>query len=126
MKIAMQRAIVVVSEFVKMSRDKGSLADQRQSQIFNAIKTMATGGDQGGSSQVDGVQIMKMITGADRIKEVEELEDEEKEEDSPSTKGSTGDKGDLGAVLKRLDAQEKGLKAMKSTLDQILVSVQSK
>ena len=126
MKIAMQRAIVVVSEFVKMSRDKGNLADQRQSQIFNAIKTMATGGDQGGSSQVDGVQIMKMITGADRIKEVEELEEEEKEEDSPSMKRPAGDKGDLGAVLKRLDAQEKGLKAMKSTLDQILVSVQSK
>ena len=48
MKIAMQRAIVVVSEFVKMSRERAASLTSG-TQIFNAIKTMATGGDQGSS-----------------------------------------------------------------------------
>ena len=126
MKIAMQRAIVVVSEYIKMSRPEvgGKVqSDMRQSAIFQAIMAR-----QSGSQQVDGVQIMQMMTGVP-IKEIDELEAEEAAEAA----GAESAPADLAPILRRLDASDAGQKkleaqvaAMKGTLDQILTAVQAK
>ena len=124
MKIAMQRAIVVVSEFVKMSRDKKDMANARTSQLFAAIQARNEG-----SQQVDGVQIMQMLTGLP-IKEAEELEAEEAAEEAMEEMKIKGGKADIPTVLQRLEAEAAGrkrleaeLKAMKGSLDAILQAV---
>jgi len=123
MKIAMQRAIVVVSEYIKMSRpgNRGQVSSQTAA-IFQAIEARKAG-----TQHIDGVQIMQMMTGVP-IKEVEELEAEEEAEADGAGVVPT----DLSPLLKRMDAQEAGrakleaeVKAVKSGLDEILKLLKS-
>ena len=128
MKIAMQRAIVVVSEYIKMSKPGFAGAVNAQTAaIFSAIQAR-----QQGSQQVDGVQIMQMMTG-NPIKEVKELEAEEEAEEAMAAAGGGGVGVDITPLLKRMDAQEAGrakleaeVKAVKSGLDEILTLLKSK
>ena len=113
MKIAMQRAIVVVSEFVKMSRDKKDMANARTSQLFAAIQARNEG-----SQQVDGVQIMQMLTGLP-IKEAEELEAEEAAEEAMEEMKIKGGKADIPTVLQRLEAEAAGRKRLEAELKAI-------
>ena len=125
MKIAMQRAIVVVSEYVKMSKDKKEMANARTSQLFAAIQARNAG-----SQEVDGVQIMQMLTGlptgdggggtgggGGRREAMEDMK-------------LKGGKADIPTVLQKLDAETAGckrleadVKAMKATLESVLQAV---
>ena len=123
MKIAMQRAIVVVSEFIKMSKGDHAMAlagAATQSPVMSAIKANSDG------AKIDGTSIIPFMTGMP-LREPEEVEEEEamspitKERRQSSESGGGGGGGggsvDLSGVTRRLDAQESGLKSLSSKVD---------
>jgi hypothetical protein len=134
MKIAMQRAIVVVSEYMKLNREKRQPKSPSGGEMLDALRqrqSMVHGED----AEIDGASIIPMMTGKP-LKTLAQLEQEEAAqavkaltgEDEGSSDGGVATKAIL-ARLDRQDAERNKLAAevhqMKGTLDKVLTLLQS-
>jgi len=120
MQIAMQRAIVVVSEFVKVAKS-GAAAALPMFQTLGAENVF-----KGDKEEVDGAAIIPMITG-NPLKEPEEVEEEE-ELDSADLPALF--KSKISTLEEKVDAKVDALDAKVGTLqkglDEVLVLLKAK
>lgn len=109
MKIAMQRAIVVVSEFIKLTRERAAGAAS-SSTLFNMLAEHkdASGG------QLDGAHIIPMITGQPFRDPDEEVEAEVEAEVGAAVGGEA-----MHAVMKRLSEHGSAQKALETKVDKM-------
>ena len=121
MKIAMQRAIVVVSEFMKLTRDRRPHSASSPAGApagAPAAPTekpgiMALFEEKRAAGQLDGAAIIPFLTGQPLI----DPEDEDEEEGMSPKPVRHGADGELAALTRKLDAQGAEQKALASQVE---------